>query len=298
MQDLLNRLKQDLLVAVEALLAANRRISALAREMRVRACAMEADALEQQELLCSLQDSITGSVARAFVDHRKALQERVDRLARDRYAMPRVLQSVEELLCEVPNLGELQYMCSVLANIRLELDEAMQPIPRPTPQDELVPPFVETKFVIHDFERAFGEGTFVYTEQAAVYGNTWRLKVYPRGHMDAEGRFVSVFVEPVKGPVQPGWYDYRIELRSANLMEDPVIRLNRSEFVANRVLGWNKAIPIERLRRAQFLTRGGDFVIYLNLRPISYHQAYLDAMAALTEERERRALLAQASTMS
>jgi hypothetical protein len=46
-----------------------------------------------------------------------------------------------------------------------------------------------------------------------IYGNMWRLKVYPHSHMDREGQPVSIFVESMTGPGQLGLHNYWVEMQ-------------------------------------------------------------------------------------
>jgi hypothetical protein len=283
MQDISGRLKTDLLSAVETLLGANRRIEAQAGEVVRRATKVEVEALEQRALLDSLEDSIDETVTAAFNDYQTALAVAMQKLPQCRDEGTRVLHRAE--VCAEPH--EFIALKAKSAQIRAMIEESSRPIARPVPQDEFVPPFAEATFVIRNFQVPLDDPKFVCTDGIMIYGNVWRLKVYPQGHMDGEGRWVSIFVESMTGPLQPGSYDYRVEMQSRFPHEGPVVRMNRSEFIAQRPCGWNKAIQIEKVRRNGFLDEDGGFTVQLKLRPADYYQAYTDVRAALVEERKR-----------
>jgi hypothetical protein len=176
------------------------------------------------------------------------------------------------------------------ARLRHEIDVHARRIPAPHPHDLYFPPYVEGTFVARNFARGLGrpdDPPFVYTDEQIIYGNVWRLKIYPNGNMNARMTHVSVFLELRRGPEIKTSYHYRLDLRSRDPTERPIVRECRSDFVVNDSWGWNKTIPIERVGTAGFLGPEGDFVLHMKVRPESYCQAYLDMRAALREEKRQ-----------
>lgn len=41
---------------------------------------------------------------------------------------------------------------------------------------------------------------------------TWRLKVYPNGNGVARSKYLSIFLEMIKGPPDSSKYEYKVEM--------------------------------------------------------------------------------------
>jgi tripartite motif-containing protein 37 len=88
---------------------------------------------------------------------------------------------------------------------------------------ELVPQYEQSVFVISNFSRIrnnqsptnLEENEIVYSDPPLVTrsGLSWRLKVYPNGNGIANGNYISVFLEMLKGlpEAQTQKYEYRVD---------------------------------------------------------------------------------------
>jgi hypothetical protein len=120
-----------------------------------------------------------------------------------------------------------------------------------------------------------------------IYGNSWRLKVYPYGNLNGKGTHVSVFLELRKGPPEKGTYSYRIELNSSTAGEGPTVREYASEFVVSDSWGWNKAIAIDKVLNHGYLSEDESLTIHLKLKPETYYSAYKDLKVALEAKKRK-----------
>jgi hypothetical protein len=139
---------------------------------------------------------------------------------------------------------------------------------------EYVPPVVTTKFVFAELSER-DEVDHFFTEPREIYGSQWRLKIFPRGHMDGEGTHVAVFVEMESGV--PGVYGYGLEITAHG---ESKLRKARSVFTPGVTWGWNRAVLIEHVHR-QGLMESEALRIRLDISPQNYRELALATRAQM-----------------
>jgi hypothetical protein len=295
MVDIFNGLKSDLLDGLRRLLAINQTIRQRANSLCDAVSKFDSEALDQAR-----------SIARFFDIARRLAEQKITKYHHDLLNTTELLMllatQAESISKSVRSLRDVPMGPEILCEIhelRTEIEKAVQPIPPPQPHDDLFPPFAKSVFVVGDFRRAIDAARdpaaqqFVHTASNRVYGNLWRLKVYPFGNTNVRGTHVSIFVEMTSGPDEKAPYLYRMEIDSSDPDEMPVVREFRSEFVVNGSWGWNRSILIEKVTDQGFLNADGELVVTLYLKPETYCQAYKDIKVALDQEKEKyRALKA------
>jgi hypothetical protein len=287
-------LKGELQVLLTKLRDYVRDIQGRAVDLISKSRAIDTDANDQLALVYHLTQQIPDTICGVVVQYIQSVTEQRQWLMDFRQLGAELIAEIEQGITAGVVPDEL---VSRSARLRREIELQTRHIPVPQPHDLYFPPYVEGLFVARDFARRLnttGDAAFIYTDEQIIYGNVWRLKIYPNGNMNARMTHVSVFLELMRGPETKTSYHYRLELRSRDPTQRAIVREYRSDFVVNDSWGWNKTIPIDKVEKAGFLTPEGDLVLRMKVKPESYYQAYLDMQAALREEkRQYRELSAQ-----
>jgi hypothetical protein len=295
MLDIFNGLKTDLLDGLKRLLTINQTIRQRANALCDAISKFDSESFNQAR-----------SIAHFFEAARRSAEQKITRYHRELLDTTELLlllaTQAETISKSVRSLRDVPIGPEILDEIhelRAQIETAVQPVPPPQPQNDFFPPFAKSVFVVADFRRLIDAARdsaapqFVHTASNRIYGNLWRLKVYPFGDMNGRGTHVSIVVEMTEGPDTKAPYLYRMEIESRDIDEMPVVREFRSEFVVNDSWGWNRGILIEKVTEKGFLNAEGELVITLYLKPETYFQAYQDIKVALEEEKEKyRALKA------
>jgi hypothetical protein len=295
MVDIFNGLKVELLQGLKALLVINQTIQERALAIRDAAVEFDSECIKEAT-----------SIARFFEFARRSADQKIKKYRHELLAATELLlllagraENISKTVSSGRDIPMDPAVIREIHQLRMQIDMAVQPIRPPHPQEDFFPPFARAAFIVEDFRSAIAAARdpaapqFVYTASAQLYGNLWRLKVYPFGNMNARGTHVSIFVEMCSGPNEKTAYLYRVEMESSNPAEAPIIREFRSEFVVNDSWGWNRGILIEKVTDQGFLTAEYAFVVTLYLRPETYFQACRDFKVLLEQEKEKyRALKA------
>jgi len=119
---------------------------------------------------------------------------------------------------------------------------------------DLVPNYESSTFAIKELSKIRHTHEVVYSEPLIANGLTWRLKFYPNGNGIAQGNYISVFIEMLKGVTELSRYEYRIEMMNHR---DPSIQITRefaSDFNSGECWGYNRFYRVDLLEREGFLT--------------------------------------------
>jgi hypothetical protein len=149
---------------VAALLELTHRIETHSNAILERAATFEAEAYTERAAFESVEDSISQSIAAAFVSYRSGISSAIQTLGRSQEAANPVLQ--REIVNNPQKFAELTITAR---NIQMMINQTCQPIPQPAVQDDLIPPFLRTEFVIRNFQAA---GEIVFTNAVPIYGLT------------------------------------------------------------------------------------------------------------------------------
>jgi hypothetical protein len=304
MIDIFNALKCELVKSLAALNAINGQIQERAICVRHAASRLDLDTAEQIRAMARFSDALRTSSENQVTQYHKALVASADKLivlSERAKALARPLSGD----CDIADVSSVAGIIAEIQRTRLEIEDAIKPIPPPEPQNGILPPFCSAAFVVRDFRAAIETArdqtpaVCIYTQSQHIYGNFWRLKVYPFGNMNGRSTHVSVFVEMCRGSAVKAPFTYKIAITSSDPMENQIAREFRSEFAVNASWGWNKAILIEKVTDKGFLNENGDLTIVLSLKPETYAQACRDLRVAFLEEKARyRGLKLQDSTRS
>eukprot|EP00899_Mesostigma_viride_P013443 jgi/Mesvir1/2209/Mv09854-RA.1 len=191
----------------------------------------------------------------------------------------------------------------------------------------VVPPHAKGEFVIRDFEsklrpaavaaaaandrsggRNYGGGLpgqhdachpdeVVYSPVLEAAGLAWRLKVYPNGNGVAQGAYLSVFLEMLRGRPEAAKYEYRVEMLHATNEGQLVAREFASEFEVGECWGYNRFYRIDLLSREGYLSDKGDaLTLRFYVRASTFAQQCKDLQYALSGvQAERDEAVAQAA---
>jgi hypothetical protein len=292
MLDIFNGLKTDLLDGLKRLLAINQTIRQRANALCDAISKFDSESFDQARSIAHFFEAARRSAEQKITRYHRELLDTTELLLLLATQADTISKSIRSLR-DVPIGPEI---VDEIHELRAQIETAVRPIP-PPPQDDFFPPFVKSVFVVADFRRAIDAARdpaapqFVHTTSNRIYGNLWRLKVYPFGNLNGRGTYVSIFLEMTAGPDAKAPYLYRMEIESRDIEEMPVIREFRSEFVVNASWGWNRGILIEKVTEKGFLNAEGELVVTLYLKPETYFQAYQDVKVALQQEKEKHRAL-------
>ncbi|KAK8853904.1 hypothetical protein M9Y10_016449 [Tritrichomonas musculus] len=132
------------------------------------------------------------------------------------------------------------------------------------------------------------ETKFILFEKKTINGNKWRAKVYPNGNNNAEGSFLSVFMELTRGNKTPSNYFYRVEVQSHDPSKPNIIKEYNSEFKNNDSWGWNKVVSLDTiLNQEAYLDPEGSLILNFGIRAETYYQIYKDLQEAVKYENSK-----------
>jgi len=115
--------------------------------------------------------------------------------------------------------------------------------------------------MIKEFSRVRHTHEIVYSDPLFANGLTWRLKVYPNGNgLAAQGNYISVFLEMLKGLPDSSKYEYRVEMLNFNRPNAKVVREFSSEFEVGECWGYNRFYRIDLLERDGYLNEEDDSI--------------------------------------
>jgi hypothetical protein len=290
MPDIFNSLKSEVAKLLTTLGTINSQIQQRAISVRQSASRLDFDSAEQLRAMTRFVETSRRSGITKLAQYHETLIRNAERLIE----LSERAKSIARPLgvdCEISDLSHVPKILSDIQQLRAEIADATKPIPPPQPQYDILPPFANATYVVHDMRQSIEVGRnqtpplCIYTPTQEIYGSLWRLKIYPFGNMNGRSTHVSVFVEMNRGPGVKTPYTYKIEIVSSNPIEKSIIREFRSEFTVNDSWGWNKAILIEKVM--EFLNEEGDLMIVLALKPETYYQAYRDLKVAFAEEKTK-----------
>jgi tripartite motif-containing protein 37 len=292
MMDIFNALKCELVKSLVVLNSINGQIQQRAISVRQAASRLDLDTAEQIRAMARFAEALRTSSENQSAQYHKALVASADKLivlSERAKALARPLSGD----CDIADVSNVAGVLAEIQRTRLEIEDAIKPSPPPEPQNDILPPFSTAAFVVRDFRAALETArdqtpaVCIYTQTQHVYGNLWRLKIYPFGNMNGRSTHVSVFVEMCRGAAVKAPFRYKIEITSSDPMENQIVHEFRSEFAVNASWGWNKAILIEKVTEHGFLNENGDLTIVLSLKPETYAQACRDLRVAFMEEKAR-----------
>jgi tripartite motif-containing protein 37 len=207
----------------------------------------------------------------------RALRNEADALQVSACCVPRHPAKARELIAKIEQLQG-------------EIEEQLTPVERPQVIDDFVPPFQEAVFVIPRIQEEIAAAQlpdappFVYTRSQRMYGNKWRLKVYPNGNNNARSMHVSVFLELRKGPRDGGWQSFKLEITGSGTA---VVKEHREKFMMGESWGWNKTVSVENVLNGNYVTENGELHIRISLRPETYGQASRQMEYAVRHKKEK-----------
>jgi hypothetical protein len=261
------------------------------------------------DTLCSLTSESKAST-KAMFDYHGEMRQRIDEsYAAYRIALDAKAQLLSGLMAQsiplltaarMPNCN-IRELTVNIQQLLAEIGKELEPIPVPRLADDFVPSDSEASFVVPKFRDEITaarnrEGTqFLYTGSQRIYGNKWRLKIYPNGNMDATNTHVSLFVELKAGPMQDAMYYFKVMIMG---WDKPAVRQYQRAFSMGVCWGWNKIVLIERVLSGEFLDRQGQLVIRVSIRPQSYADATRAMQFALRQKKEKYKKLKLARSVS
>lgn len=158
-------------------------------------------------------------------------------------------------------------------------------------QNDLIPPFQMVRIEIPNFKKEqqkfsqIGKNksdcNFLYSDKKLIYGNKWRVKIYPNGNLGGEGTHLSIFIELVRGCQNSKTYFYRIEIESQVPNEQNIAKQFSSIFENGDTWGWNKAVSLDAIYKNGYIRKDGTLSILFGIRPESYYQMYMDIKSSI-----------------
>lgn len=129
------------------------------------------------------------------------------------------------------------------------------------PVEEFFSDIVESNFASHvvpayqsgDCELLLESEDVFFSPPLALYGQQWRLKVYPNGNGNSTGAFLSVFLELSVGFAGKGDVDYRIELLHPTDTSKKVTRAFRSTFERGECWGFSRFMRLDHLEEEGYV---------------------------------------------
>lgn len=292
--DVLGALKNEISDKMSELIELNNKVRRQADEVRKFEEMINSAQTDQKIAMCHYFRDAGEIVKEAFEQHRERLTKGREALMIARRKALQMYNEGDKLLKDPrgKRRGEIPEMIERIRELREEIDTLTLPIPYPTPQDEYIPPYIETTFELTKFRESIERGQrepsfYFFTNDVKIYGCSWRLKVYPWGNRNGEGTHVSIFLELRKANNGGGNYVYKTEIFSSNIDESPIVRQYESHFQVNDSWGWNKAISIDRVLHHDFLDEAGSLIVHLKIRPATYHQAYVDLRGAIKAKKRK-----------
>lgn len=137
---------------------------------------------------------------------------------------------------------------------------------------------------------------FFYSSKIKLYGNTWRVKIYPNGHLNGAGTHLSVFIELLKGCGSPANYIYKLVIKNRSNLNSSegeitdsqdITRQYSSEFSDSDSWGWNKVVSFETLYNGNYLDDDGGLPLILSIRADSNYQVYYDYEKAISRKKDK-----------
>lgn len=294
LSDVLNAIKNKIVEHMDQLMEINTKIRADTEEVTRQMDLLNSKYRETDILMCRFMNSFNSFVSRILAKHEKEIKQKRESLSEAHQQSYQLLLEGERLLksADAKQL-DLEKMITKVKEMKERIDELRLPIPDPTPHYELMPPYVETVFELPMFRDALEyvhqnpSKPFLFTDPVEIYGNLWRLKVYPNGNKNGEGTHVSIFLELKRTDNNDGIYVYyKTEIFSTDPAEMPVVREYESKFILDDSWGWNKAISLDRVLNHGFLAPNGSLIVHVKLRPSTYYQACRDLEAAIRKKRQ------------
>jgi tripartite motif-containing protein 37 len=147
---------------------------------------------------------------------------------------------------------------------------------------DIYPPYDCSTFEIKEYKKYIGPTTafknaILYSPELITNGLKWRLKVYPNGNgANANGEYISIFLELIEGLYETSKYFYKIELC---MPDKPGVNYTReftSDFQNGECWGYNRFYRIEALEREGFIDKNGSIQIKFYVRPQTYTQLARD----------------------
>lgn len=162
--------------------------------------------------------------------------------------------------------------------------------------NEVMPEYNSALFKINPFKELKHRGEEIFSKPLKVWGLTWRLKVYPNGHREDVGNYLSVFVELTEGFDRTTTYQYYIEMLFQCSNKFPQKNYKReyaSDFSDGESWGYKKYYELAKLEENGFL-RENTVILKFSVRAPTYHQKCKDLCSYIdTVENERDALRTQ-----
>lgn len=272
---------------------------------------------DESNVLISEEENLNLQKMRILVDLNNKFKEIMNKLElkikEDKEPIEKQLENLEKFnekilfyisQCEKTMLSDDPQILINSSKIKKEIDafiKSAQIIDFKTPpidiQNELIPPFQMVRIEIPKFKKEqqkyakIGRNktncNYFYSDKKLIYGNKWRVKIYPNGNLSGEGTHLSVFIELVRGCQKSKTYFYRIEIESQVPTAQNISKQFSSIFENGDTWGWNKAVPLETIFQNGYLNKEGTLSILFGIRPESYYQLYMDIKSSITHMKDK-----------
>ena len=249
----------------------------------------------------------------SFTDIQKELKDSYSKnLVENEISLSKCQESrkkLKELLSNVEKPESQSNPIKTRNLIRNILEIALASIPSSIPSsivNPITPPYQSAKIeltgfrnMISQFKQKFacnpnmveGEGHFIFSKSLHLYGNTWRAKLYPFGHMNGYGTHLSFFIELKKGYGHKSRFSYKVEIVPQKECVKSFYREYISEIEESDCWGWNKFALFDDLLNENYIKPDGSLLFIFSIRPLSYCQAKRDYDEEILKMRRKIAKL-------
>eukprot|EP00731_Ephydatia_muelleri_P023634 Em0015g1217a len=144
--------------------------------------------------------------------------------------------------------------------------------------NRIVPKYEYGTLTIHPFQARQIQGDEIFSNPLNVDGMTWKLKVYPNGHKEDTGKYLSVFIELTSGFERKANYQYSIIMLFNASEKYPHKNFQKeyeSDFSDGESWGYRKFYDLSKLKDEGFL-KNDTIVLQFGIRAPTYCQKYSD----------------------
>jgi hypothetical protein len=164
---------------------------------------------------------------------------------------------------------------------KLEELQSMEIEPMPSIGEfynEVVPSYTTGVFKVTPYSQLRDQRDEVYSKPLHMYGTVWRLKIYPNGHREDTGLYLSVFLELTESHDKKFKYQYCIEMLYNCSNKHPSRNYKKeyvSDFEDGESWGYRKFYELAKLESDGFL-RDDTLVLRFSVRALTTHQKCRD----------------------
>lgn len=154
-----------------------------------------------------------------------------------------------------------------------DMNHVPEDLSEPFPS-ELVPDYKDCIYIIDDFTSLRNSDKTVYSDALKWNKCKWRLKIHANGKQAAQGKYLSVYVEMLKG-IGTKQYDYKIEIVNLTNPCRSFSMSNTSYFAITDGWGFSKFYELDLLETEGFLSEN-TIIFKMYIRPPTYYGLSLD----------------------